>query len=35
MEAVQVDTIAVISTTPGIGAIAVVRVSGPDATQVP
>ena len=34
MEAVQVGTIAAISTPPGMGAIAVVRVSGPDATQV-
>lgn len=30
----DVDTIAAVSTAPGVGAIAVVRISGPDATQV-
>ncbi|HBD99032.1 MAG TPA: tRNA uridine-5-carboxymethylaminomethyl(34) synthesis GTPase MnmE, partial [Gemmatimonadetes bacterium] len=30
----DVDTIAAVSTAPGLGAIAVVRVSGPEATSV-
>ncbi len=34
MDAIVVDTIAAISTAPGAGAIAVVRVSGPRASQV-
>lgn len=34
MDAIAVDTIAAISTAPGAGAIAVVRVSGPNATEV-
>lgn len=34
MKAIEVDTIATLSTAPGVGAIAIVRLSGPDADAV-